>query len=179
MQQRGRTGKRKPGMHASRRWLDRIHPERVHLAVFAADRDVFAVAERVIAEAIASLVVLLRCLVVIEDPARVLGAARLVYEAAKLVVLALPEPPHAAMLAICAPQLGIDVSISVERGDEFIAVPLRTRRKVLGRARLSRMRLSTCGNCVMTVLSRGSDGEHPSMMNGSPAPRLTWLDAGE
>jgi hypothetical protein len=36
------------------------------------------------------------------------------------------------MLAISAPQLGIDVSIGVERSDEFIAVPLRTHREVLG-----------------------------------------------
>src|SRR5262249_40971918 len=44
----------------SRRRLDRDHLEGVHVAVFAADRDVFAVAKRVVAEAIPGLVVLLR-----------------------------------------------------------------------------------------------------------------------
>ena len=49
----------------------------MHLAVLVADRDVFAVAEDVVAEAIAGFIVVLRGLVVIEDPARVLGATRI------------------------------------------------------------------------------------------------------
>src|SRR5262249_56994194 len=57
----------------SRRRLDRRHLEGVHVAVFAADRDIFAVAKRVVAEAIAGLVVVLRGLVIGEHPARVLG----------------------------------------------------------------------------------------------------------
>jgi hypothetical protein len=43
----------------------------------------------VIGEAIAGLVVVLRCLVIIENPARVLGTARLVDQLTELVVLAL------------------------------------------------------------------------------------------
>jgi hypothetical protein len=38
----------------------------MHLAVFAADRDVFAVSKHVVAEAIAGLVVVLRRLVIVE-----------------------------------------------------------------------------------------------------------------
>src|SRR5262249_37179531 len=73
----------------------RDHLEGVHVAVFAADRDIFAVAKCVVAEAIAGLVVVLRGLVVVEHPARVLGTAGLVDEAAEFVVLAIPESPHA------------------------------------------------------------------------------------
>ena len=74
------------------------------LAVFAADRDIFAVAKCVVAEAIAGLVVVLRGLVVVEHPARVLGTAGLVDEAAEFVVLTIPESTHAAMFAVFPPK---------------------------------------------------------------------------
>src|SRR5262245_16567448 len=115
----------------SRRRLDRRHLEGVHVAVFAADRDIFAVAKRVVAEAIAGLVVVLRGLVIVEHPARVLGAAGLVDQAAELVVIAIPESTHAAMLAVFPPKLHIDVSSSIERSDEFIAMLVRARGKFL------------------------------------------------
>src|SRR5262252_10654180 len=101
----------------SRRRLDRDHLAGVHVAVFAADRDLFAVAKRVVAEAIAGLVVVLRGLVVVEHPARVLGAAGLVDEAAEFVVLAIPEATHAAMFAVFPPKVDIDASIGIERSD--------------------------------------------------------------
>src|SRR5262245_27002584 len=115
----------------SRRRLDRDHLEGVHVAVFAADRDIFAVAKRVVAEAIAGLVVVLRGLVVVEHPARVLGAAELVDEAAEFVVLTIPESTHAAMLAVFPPKVDIDASIGIERSDEFIAMLVRARGKFL------------------------------------------------
>src|SRR5262245_47524044 len=101
------------------------------LAASAADRDVFAVTKHVVAEAIAGLVVVLRRLVIVEQPAHVLGAARFVDQAAELVILALPEPAHAAVLAVSVPQLGIDAPIGVERGDEFVAVAVGARREFL------------------------------------------------
>src|SRR5262249_27901116 len=105
----------------SRRRLDRDHLEGVHVAVFTADRDIFAVAKGVVAEAIAGLVVVLRGLVIVEYPARVLGAAGLVDETAELVVLVIPESTYAAMFAVFPPKLGIDVSSGVKGSDEFIA----------------------------------------------------------
>jgi hypothetical protein len=60
-----------------------------------------------------------------------LGAARLVEQAAELVILALPEPTHAAVLAVSVPQLGIDAPIGVERGDKFVAVAVGARREFL------------------------------------------------
>jgi hypothetical protein len=103
----------------------------VHLAIFTADRDIFPVAKDVIREAIAGLVVVLRCLVIIENPARVLGTARLVDQLTELVVLSLSESTHAAMLAIGPPQLGIDTPVGTEWSDEFVAVPVRARREFL------------------------------------------------
>src|SRR5215471_8680274 len=116
---------------SSRRRLDRRHLEGVHVAVFAADRDIFAVAKCVVAEAIAGLVVVLRGLVVVEHPARVLGTAGLVDEAAEFVVLAIPESTHAAMFAVFPPKADIDASIGIERSDEFIAILVRARGKFL------------------------------------------------
>src|SRR5262245_51257621 len=107
------------------RRLDRRHLEGVHVAVVTADRDIFAVAKRVIAEAIAGLVVVLGGLVIVEHPARMLGAAGLVDQAAELVVIAIPESAHTAMLAVFPPKLHIDVSSGIERSDEFIAMLVR------------------------------------------------------
>jgi hypothetical protein len=102
----------------------------MHLAVFAADRDVFAVS--VIAEALAGLVVVLRRLVIVEQPARVLGTAQPVNQAAELVILALPGPTHTAVLAVSAPQLGTDAPIGVSSGgDKFVAVPVGAGREFL------------------------------------------------
>src|SRR5262245_47946992 len=115
----------------SRRRLDRDHLEGMHVAVFAADRDIFAVAKRVVAEAIAGLVVVLRGLVIVETTARGLGTAGPVDEAAELVVLAIPESAHAAMFAVFPPKFDIDVSIGIERSDEFIAMLVRARGKFL------------------------------------------------
>src|SRR5262249_17464392 len=115
----------------SRRRLDRDHLEGVHVAVFTADRDIFAVAKGVVAEAIAGLVVVLRGLVIVEYPARVLGAAGLVDETPELVVLVIPESTYAAMFAVFPPKLGIDVSSGVKGSDEFIAVLVRARGEVL------------------------------------------------
>src|SRR6185312_1374557 len=87
------------GENSGRR-LDGGHLVGMHLAVLAADRDVFAGPEGVGAEAVAALVVLLGGLVVIEHPAGVLRPARLVHEHADLVRLPGPEAADAAMGAV-------------------------------------------------------------------------------
>jgi hypothetical protein len=96
----------------------------MHFAVLSADRDVFAWAKGMCAEPVARLVVLLGGRIIVEDPAGMLRAARLVDEAADFVVLAGPEPPYAAMLAVCAPLLDVDMAGGVERCDKFLAVTL-------------------------------------------------------
>ena len=107
---------------ASVPWTDSRMSTSTRSRFVPADRDIFAIAKGVIAETIASLVVVLRSLVVVEDPTGVLGAARLVHQAADLVVLVVPEPAHAAVLTILVPQLRIYAPIGAERGDELVAV---------------------------------------------------------
>src|SRR5215510_482704 len=116
----------------SGRGLDRGDLERVHVAVLVADRDIFAGPERMRAEPVAGLVVVLRGLVVVEDPAGVLPTARLVHQHADLVRLASPEPPHPTMRPVLAPQLDVDMPRAVERCDELVAVPRRPAGKLLG-----------------------------------------------
>src|SRR2546425_70901 len=115
----------------SRRGLDRDHLKRVHLAILAADRNIFARTKGVVAEAIAGLVVVIRRFVIIEHPARVLCPARPVHQPPELVVLASPEPAHAAMLAVFAPKLGIDMPVGIERSNELIAMFLGPQREIL------------------------------------------------
>src|ERR1700687_248911 len=95
------------------------------LAILVADRDIFARAERMGAEAIAALVVVDPGWVVVEDPARMLGAARLVHQKADLVVLAFPAPAHAALLALALPELHVDMALVAEGGEEFVTMKLR------------------------------------------------------
>src|SRR5450830_297278 len=112
--------------------LDRDHVVGVHLAILIADRDVFARAEQMRAEAITVLVVVHGGLVVIEEPARVLGSARLVHQETGFVVLAFPEPAHAAIFTMLAPERDVDMALVVERGDEFVTMPRRALRELLG-----------------------------------------------
>ena len=71
-----------------------------------ADRDVFARCEFVIAEAIASLVVIgVAVDIVVERPV----SARLPHKVPDLVGLVLPEAPHAAAVAMLLPLIGIEM----------------------------------------------------------------------
>jgi hypothetical protein len=54
-----------------------------------------------------------------------------VHQAADLLVRTVPEPPHAAVLALLLPKQRIDMSLSVERRHEFVAVARRPRGKLL------------------------------------------------
>src|SRR3569623_1927669 len=83
------------------------------------------------AEAVTALVVGSGAQVVIEHPAAVLGAARLVHEEADLVGLGAPEAADAAMRTILHPLRIVDMPVGLERRDEFVAVPRRTLRKLL------------------------------------------------
>src|SRR5579872_3674165 len=103
----------------------------VHLTVFVANGNIFAGPECMRAEPIAALVVVLRGLVIIEDPAHVLGPARPVHQETVLVGLTIPEPPHAAMVAVLLPEPCIDMVPGIERRHEFIAMPRRALRELL------------------------------------------------
>src|SRR5665213_976129 len=126
----------------------------MRLAVLVANRDIFARAERMGAEAVAALIVILRGLVVVEYPARVLGSARPVHQKSDFVVFAFPEPAHPAMFAVALPKLGVDMILLVERGDEFVTLSLRALREFLGAGEvkpdaLGRVRQRGHGNLLL------------------------------
>jgi hypothetical protein len=75
------------------------------------------------AEAIPSFVVIVGRGIVVKDSARTLCTARLVHEMAGFVV-GTPKAPHAAEIAVLLPELRIDVTGGIERGDELIAMTL-------------------------------------------------------
>src|ERR1035437_2941934 len=124
------------GIRRSARPLDRDHLVGMGLAVLVADRDIFPRAERMGSEAVAALVVVGPGWVVVEYPARMLGSARLVHQKADLVVLAFPEPAHAAMLVVASPARHVDMALVVERGDEFVTMALRALRELLGAGKI-------------------------------------------
>src|SRR3974377_1986161 len=114
----------------------RNHPVGMHLAILAANRDVFAGVKDVRAEAITALVVFLDGLVVVENPARMLRAARLVHQEPNLVLLPFPKAAHTAMLAVSAPERLVDMTFAVERGHEFIPVPHGAQWDLLGAGKI-------------------------------------------
>src|ERR1700674_1427011 len=116
---------------SSGRGLDRNDLERVHLPLFIADRDVFAGDESMRAEAVAGFVVLLGNVLVIEHPAGVAGTPRAMHQTPHLVRLAPPEATHAAMVAVLAPQLRIDMPVGIERGHKLVAMAGGARGKFL------------------------------------------------
>ena len=59
--------------------------------------------------------------VVVKQPLRVFCAARRMNQVSKLVVLALPEASHAAVLPVLVPKAGIDVPICGQGRYELIA----------------------------------------------------------
>src|SRR5262249_33345057 len=144
------------------------------------DGHIFAVPKCVVPEPIAAPVVVPRGLVVVEPPARVLGTARLVDEAAEFVVLAIPESTHAAMFAVFPPKVDIDASIGIERSDEFIAVLVRARGKFLRAGEIE-------PNALEHVRQLGHDGPPRSGAGAiadsiarrtvSPFATLKWFDA--
>ena len=125
-------GLRQPGRVAgSGRRLDRNDAKCV-LFVLIADGYIFSRSEGVRSEAVSGLVVIHTSRIVVEHPAGMLAAARLVHELPGLVVLAMPEPAHPAVLALFAPQVGIDAAVAIERRHEFVAPLRRSLRKFLG-----------------------------------------------
>src|SRR5262249_31452983 len=123
-------GRANPPDGALRRRLHRNDLERVHVAILVADRHVLAGHEGVGGEAVARLVILLRGLVIVEPPARMLVAAGLVHQLADFLVVP-PEPAHATVFAVLSPQARIDMVAGVQRRDELVAVARRAVGKFL------------------------------------------------
>jgi hypothetical protein len=96
-------------VHRQHDWIDGDNKKRVRVAVLSADRDVFARQKRVCAEFVAGLIVVILVGIVVENPACVLGAAKLVDDTADLVLLAGPKPPNPAVFPILLPENRIDV----------------------------------------------------------------------
>jgi hypothetical protein len=73
------------------------------------------------AKSISRLIIVGAALIIVEHPAGVLAATRLVHQVPDLVVLILPEPTNPAMVAMLLPEGGVDVALRVQRGHELIA----------------------------------------------------------
>jgi hypothetical protein len=82
-------------------------------------------------EPIPGLIVIVRGVVIVEDPARVLAAARLVHQATDLFLVG-PKAPDAAMIAILVPEIDVDVIARIERRDELVSMARRAGRKCPG-----------------------------------------------
>ncbi len=73
-------------------------------------------------ETITGLVVMFGLtIVVVEDPLRMLRAARPVHQMTHLCLF-IPKAPDAAPIAVFAPERQIDVCLTIQRGYEFVPV---------------------------------------------------------
>ena len=108
--------------------LDRDHSEGVQFAALIGDRNIFARCKFMRAEAIARLVVIVPIGIVVEHPAGMLSPARLMDQVSYLVRLALPKSANVTLDALGLPSFGIDMSLSVQWGDELLAGIGRSRR---------------------------------------------------
>lgn len=112
--------------------LNRDHLKGVHLAFFVANRDIFTRPENVRAETVAALVIGIRSLVIVEHPASVLLTARLADKKAVFILLTFPKSSDTAMIPVVLPELGVDMTIAVERRDEFVSVSRGALGELLG-----------------------------------------------
>jgi hypothetical protein len=106
------------------------------IGVLVAKREIFAGREAVGSKTIAGLVIVGAVPIIIEDPTGVLATAGLMHQNPDLVLLSAPESPNPALIAMRFPKAGIDVPVSVERRDEFIAMRVGTRWKILGASKV-------------------------------------------
>jgi hypothetical protein len=85
------------------------------IRILIAERQIFVGREAMRAEAIADFVVIRTVLIVVENPAGVLAAARPMRQHAELLSFAAPEAADATSLAMRLPQPGIDMAVGVQR----------------------------------------------------------------
>jgi hypothetical protein len=84
------------------------------------------------AETVAALVIGIRSLVIVEHPASVLLTARLADKKAVFILLTFPKSSDTAMIPVVLPELGVDMTIAVERRDEFVSVSRGAPGELLG-----------------------------------------------
>src|SRR5262249_4024761 len=150
----------------------------VKVTLIAADRNVFARQKGVRAEAVTGFIIVGSVRIVVEHPARVLGAAGFMDETAELLVLTVPESAHAAVLAIHLPQPEIDMSLAVERRNKLITVARRAGRELLRAGKMEPDALEHVwqGHGGISC-SRGVDSlcrDHPAII--LPAPTRAIFD---
>src|SRR6266545_3272145 len=104
------------------------------------------------AETIPRFVVVGSGRVIVKYPSGMLRPAGLVNDAADLFVRSVPEPAHATMVAMRLPELRVDVTFGIERGDELVAVPGRSGRKFLRPCEVELDALEGMGQCHEGVL---------------------------
>ena len=129
------------------RGLDRRDLKGMQLALVAADRDVFAGREGMPAEPISRFVVVGAAVIVVEHPARMLGAAGPVHQPSDLLVLALPESANSAVVPVFVPQMRVDMADLVERRHELVTTVPRAHREFLRSGKLQVNALEQMREC--------------------------------
>jgi len=112
--------------------LNRDHLKSMHLAFVIANRDIFTRPENVRAETVTAFVISIGGLVVVEHPASVLLTAGLVDKQAVFILLTFPKSSDTAMIPVLLPDLGIDMTIAVERRHEFVSMSRGALGELLG-----------------------------------------------
>src|SRR6185437_5077297 len=103
---------------------DRDDLERRQFAFGVAHRDVFAIAESVIAETKAGFRFVKGC-AEFEAPVGAAAPAWAMHEQAALVAVVAPEAARETFAAMRLPRLRVDLAVLRQRRDEFVAVPRR------------------------------------------------------
>jgi hypothetical protein len=98
------------------------------------NRDVLALNKSVRTEAVPGLVVLVRPVLVVDQPGRAALSAGAMHEAAMPVELTGPEAAHAAMVARLMPECRVEATIGSQRRHDDVAAP-GTPIRILGAAR--------------------------------------------
>lgn len=110
------------------------------------------------AEAVSGFVIISAGGIVVEHPAGVLGAAGFVDEPPDLLVVPVPEPADATMLAVLLPEMRVYVSLGVERSHELIAMAGRAGWKFLQSSEMERDALEDVRQYHKIALRSGHSG---------------------
>ena len=90
------------------------------------DADIFTWVKYMRAEAIAAFIIIFLGFTIVEYPASMVGAARPMHQEAMLIRLPFPESSDAAGMAMLLPRRGVDMTVSVERPNELVAMLRRS-----------------------------------------------------
>jgi hypothetical protein len=96
--------------------------KRVHFAVFIANGHILSWPKNMGTKPVPGLFILIRIVLVVEHPARMLRTARFV-DKETVLLFAVPESENAAVFAMLLPLRRVDVPCCVERCHEFVTMP--------------------------------------------------------